>query len=67
MQRRTTIVVAHRLSTVLNADRILVLDQGTIVQEGTHSKLLANQGLYANLYQNQFADVPREQLAAEHV
>ena len=66
MQSRTTIVVAHRLSTVLNADRILVLDQGTIVQEGTHSELLAEQGLYANLYRHQFADVPRELLAAGH-
>jgi subfamily B ATP-binding cassette protein MsbA len=65
MQGRTTIVVAHRLSTILNADRIFVFDQGAIVQEGTHRDLLASHGFYANLYEHQFADVPREAMFAE--
>jgi subfamily B ATP-binding cassette protein MsbA len=56
---RTTIVIAHRLSTVLKADRILVMDQGRIVQEGTHEQLLADGGgLYRRLYEVQFRDVP---------
>jgi subfamily B ATP-binding cassette protein MsbA len=56
MQNRTTLVIAHRLSTIENADRILVLDQGKIVEEGTHTELLACNGLYARLYNKQFAE-----------
>ncbi len=56
MQNRTTIVIAHRLSTIKNADRIIVLKDGQIVEEGTHSALLARQGEYSVLYQLQFAD-----------
>lgn len=52
---RTAIVIAHRLSTVLNADQILVVQDGRIVQRGTHDELAAEQGLYASLYQRQFA------------
>jgi ATP-binding cassette subfamily B protein len=48
---RTAIVIAHRLSTITAADQILVLDKGVIVERGTHSELLANANLYADLYQ----------------
>ncbi|MBW7886279.1 MAG: ATP-binding cassette domain-containing protein, partial [Caldilineaceae bacterium] len=54
LQGRTSLVIAHRLSTVLAADRILVLNQGKIVEEGTHTELLARRGLYAELYETQF-------------
>ncbi|MBI3433542.1 MAG: ATP-binding cassette domain-containing protein [Proteobacteria bacterium] len=55
MQERTTIVIAHRLATVLKCDRILVVDQGRIVEEGTHDLLVAKGGLYARLARLQFA------------
>ncbi|HEV3248618.1 MAG TPA: ABC transporter transmembrane domain-containing protein [Beijerinckiaceae bacterium] len=54
MQGRTTLVVAHRLATVLGADRILVLDRGRIVEEGKHADLVARNGLYARLARLQF-------------
>ncbi|MGA2655052.1 MAG: lipid A export permease/ATP-binding protein MsbA [Gammaproteobacteria bacterium] len=54
MQNRTTFVVAHRLSTIENADKIIVLDKGRLMEEGTHTELLAKNGLYARLYQLQF-------------
>jgi len=56
MRGRTTLVIAHRLSTVQTADTIVVLDGGRIVEQGAHAALLANQGLYAALYQTQFRD-----------
>lgn len=54
MKNRTTLVIAHRLSTVQNADEILVLDEGRIVERGSHDVLLQQQGLYYALYQMQF-------------
>jgi ATP-binding cassette subfamily B protein len=54
LQGRSSLVIAHRLSTVLSADRILVLDQGQIVERGTHAELLAADGLYATIYRTQF-------------
>jgi len=53
---RTTLIIAHRLSTVRRADRLIVLDHGRIVEEGSHAELLARGGLYARLYQHQFRD-----------
>ncbi len=55
MQKRTSLVIAHRLSTVRNADQILVIDAGRIVQRGTHEELLDRGGLYRDLYETQFA------------
>ncbi|MFC7494062.1 MULTISPECIES: ABC transporter ATP-binding protein [unclassified Nocardioides] len=59
LEGRTSLVIAHRLSTVRNADQILVVDDGRVVQRGTHARLLAEGGLYADLYRTQFiADPP---------
>ena len=56
MKGRTTFVIAHRLSTVKNADRILVLDDGVIIEDGSHEALLKNSGLYQSLYEMQFKE-----------
>jgi ATP-binding cassette subfamily B protein len=56
LEGRTSLVIAHRLSTVRQADQILVVDDGRIVQRGTHASLLAEGGLYADLYRTQFVD-----------
>ncbi len=55
LEGRTSLVIAHRLSTIRNADQILVIDDGRVVQSGTHAALLAEGGLYADLYETQFA------------
>eukprot|EP01032_Pedospumella_encystans_P032486 gene32486-36675_t len=64
MEGRTTIVIAHRLATVLKADRILVLDGGLIVEEGTHQSLIQQGGLYAKLARLQFETGARDFTAA---
>jgi ATP-binding cassette subfamily B protein len=56
MTNRTSLVIAHRLSTVQAADQILVIDQGRLIESGTHDQLLAERGLYATLYETQFRD-----------
>jgi len=53
---RTSFVIAHRLSTIRNADSIVVMDQGRIVEQGSHSELLAKHGFYYDLYNSQFTE-----------
>jgi ATP-binding cassette subfamily B protein len=55
LEGRTSLVIAHRLSTVRAADQILVVDEGRIVERGSHDELLARGGLYADLYRTQLA------------
>jgi subfamily B ATP-binding cassette protein MsbA len=55
-QGRTTLIIAHRLSTIVNADRIIVMENGRIVEIGTHSQLITNNGIYANLYKNELGN-----------
>ena len=65
LKTRTSIVIAHRLSTVLNADRIVVIEYGRIVETGKHADLLERQGLYATLYLEQFREPPQNDLRAQ--
>lgn len=67
LQGRTSLVIAHRLSTVRDADRIVVLEQGRIVEEGTHQQLLAKGGLYAGLYTMSYATVSGKDRLLEQV
>ncbi len=64
MKGRTTLAIAHRLSTILAADVILVVDKGEIVERGTHQELLELGGLYARLYNEQFSQLPQEEIVA---
>jgi len=61
MRQRTSIIVAHRISTVRDADQIFVLDRGCVVERGDHDALVARDGLYASLYKRQLLE---EELAA---
>jgi subfamily B ATP-binding cassette protein MsbA len=54
LRQRSTLIIAHRLSTVLRADRLVVIDRGVIVEEGSHQDLLASEGVYSRLYRGQF-------------
>lgn len=56
-RHRTTLIVAHRLTTILNADKILVMEHGKVIEEGTHQQLLEKGGLYTRLYANSFGEV----------
>ncbi|MFT6144658.1 MAG: ATP-binding cassette subfamily B protein [Myxococcota bacterium] len=62
LARKTVLVIAHRLSTIIGSDRIVVLDAGRVIEVGTHAALLEAQGVYAELYQQQFAE-PEEESA----
>jgi subfamily B ATP-binding cassette protein MsbA len=62
MKGRTTIVIAHRLSTVMNADRIIVLAEGRVAQEGTHRQLIEAEGPYKRLYEMQFRDETKDKV-----
>ena len=54
-QGRTTLVIAHRLATIRHADRIVVVENGTVAEQGSHEELLARQGSYSRLHQAQFS------------
>ncbi|HEV2904646.1 MAG TPA: ABC transporter ATP-binding protein, partial [Pyrinomonadaceae bacterium] len=64
---RTTIVIAHRLSTVRRADNIVVMEAGRIIEQGTHKDLLARGGQYQRLYEMQFADEEQEELVSSEL
>ena len=65
MENRTTIVIAHRLSTIRNAGRICVMENGQIVEQGTHNELLSKEGRYQQLYEMQFQDQPNGSVSEE--
>jgi ATP-binding cassette subfamily B protein len=66
MQDKTVVVIAHRLSTVVNLDRILVFSGGALVEDGTHAELLARRGAYCDLWSHQSSDAARAALAGSN-
>ena len=62
MKNRTTILISHRISTVKGADHIVVLDEGSIVETGTHEQLLDQNGIYAGIYETQLLQEELEKL-----
>ena len=62
MQGKTVIAIAHRLSTIAQMDRLIVLDKGNIVEQGTHKELIANNGIYAQLWAHQTGGFLGEEL-----
>lgn len=64
LKGRTSFIVAHRLSTIRSADRILVIDGGKIIEEGAHRELLKRRGVYYNLYTNQFREEQQQRVLA---
>lgn len=62
MQGRTSILIAHRISTIKNADKIIVLDEGRIIEQGTHNQLISLQGVYSEMYQNQLLEEEKHSL-----
>ncbi|RJS91901.1 ABC transporter ATP-binding protein, partial [Candidatus Bathyarchaeota archaeon] len=67
LKDRTSIIIAHRLSTVRDADRILVIDDGRIVEEGSHKELIKKGGLYSHLYEMQFKEPETEALTVSTI
>jgi len=66
LEGRTSFIIAHRLSTIRRADRILVIDQGRVIEEGDHNELLALHGKYYHLYTNQFLEEEEEEILSHH-
>ena len=65
LEGRTSLVIAHRLSTIRRADQILVVDDGRIVERGTHDELILRDGTYADLYRTQFEESPSDVAVAD--
>ena len=62
MKGRTTLVIAHRISTIIQADCIYVVDGGQVVEEGCHAELIQRQGVYAGLYEIQFSQATQAKI-----